>query len=118
MNEAKARHSGMLHQSRTLSSKVMLPDAVDRRTLRLNDFTSPGEMAFTAQAGASNRNVLGMTQKCPLNKNGGDGIKRPLDVRFGATTHRLMAGAEKQALHHDLNQRGRHTSMYSFEESR
>jgi hypothetical protein len=47
-------------------------------------------------------------------KNGGDGIKRPLDVRFRASVHRLMAGTEKQALHHDLNQRGRRASMRSF----
>jgi hypothetical protein len=29
---------------------VMLPDAVDGRTLRLNDFTSPGEMTFTGES--------------------------------------------------------------------
>ena len=37
----------MLHQFQALSSKVMLRDAVQARTLRLNDFTAPGEMAFT-----------------------------------------------------------------------
>lgn len=37
----------MLHQFVALSSKAMLHDAVDVRTLRLNDFTFPGEMAFT-----------------------------------------------------------------------
>ena len=47
MNEAKARRLQILHQSVALSSKVMLPDAVDGRTLRLNDFTFPGEMTFT-----------------------------------------------------------------------
>jgi len=66
----------MLHQSPALLPKVMLPDAVDGRTLRLNDFNDPGEMTLTAQARASNRNVLGMTQKYPLNKDGGDGFSR------------------------------------------
>jgi len=47
VNEAKARHLQMLHQSVALSSKAMLPDAVNGRTLRLNDFTFPGEMTVT-----------------------------------------------------------------------
>jgi hypothetical protein len=37
----------MLHQFQALSSKAMQPDAVDGRTLRLNDLTSPGEVTFT-----------------------------------------------------------------------
>ena len=49
-------------------------------------------------------------------KNGGDGINRPLDALLRATAHRQMAGAEKQALHHDLNQRGRRASMRSFKD--
>lgn len=45
--EAKARHLGMLHQSQALSSKAMLRDAVQARTLRLNDRCTLGEMTFT-----------------------------------------------------------------------
>lgn len=45
--EAKARYLQMLHQSVALSSKAMLRDAVQARTLRLNDRCIPGEMAFT-----------------------------------------------------------------------
>lgn len=45
--EAKARHRQMLHQSVALSSKAMLREAVQARTLRLNDFTFPGEMTVT-----------------------------------------------------------------------
>ncbi len=37
----------MLHQFQALSSKAMLRDAVPARTLRLNDFTFPGEMTVT-----------------------------------------------------------------------
>jgi hypothetical protein len=37
----------MLNQFQALSSKVMRPDAVDGRTLRLNDITAPGEITFT-----------------------------------------------------------------------
>jgi len=47
LNEAKARYLGVLHQLQALSSKAMLPDAVDGRTLRLNDFNDLGEMTFT-----------------------------------------------------------------------
>lgn len=46
-SEAKARYLQMLHQSVALSSKVMLRDAVNARTLRLNDLCIPGEMTFT-----------------------------------------------------------------------
>lgn len=45
--EAKARHLGMLHQFQALSSKAMLRDAVQARTLRLNDRCIPCEMTFT-----------------------------------------------------------------------
>lgn len=45
--EAKARHLGMLHQSHALSSKAMMREAVQARTLRLNDRCTPGEMTFT-----------------------------------------------------------------------
>lgn len=45
--EAKARHLGMLHQSQALSSKAMMRDAVQARTLRLNDRCTLGEMTFT-----------------------------------------------------------------------
>jgi hypothetical protein len=45
--EAKARYLQMLHQSVALSSKVMLRDVVNARTLRLNDLCTLGEMAFT-----------------------------------------------------------------------
>ena len=38
---------GMLNQFQALSSKTMLPDAVDGRTLRLNDITDSGEITFT-----------------------------------------------------------------------
>lgn len=37
----------MLHQFVALSSKAMLRDAVQARTLRLNDLNALGEMAFT-----------------------------------------------------------------------
>lgn len=46
-SEAKARYLQMLHQSVALSSKVMLRDVVNARTLRLNDLCTLGEMAFT-----------------------------------------------------------------------
>jgi hypothetical protein len=38
---------GMLHQFQALSSKAMLREAVNARTLRLNDITLLGEMAVT-----------------------------------------------------------------------
>ena len=47
MIEAKTRYRQMLHQFAALSSKAMLRDAVNARTLRLNDLTDLGEMAFT-----------------------------------------------------------------------
>ena len=45
--EAKARYLQMLHQSVALSSKAMLRDAVQARTLRLNDRCIPREMTVT-----------------------------------------------------------------------
>ncbi|GEM_PF-3520623 len=45
--EAKARHLEMLHQSQALSSKAMLRDVVNARTLRLNDRCTPCEMTVT-----------------------------------------------------------------------
>lgn len=45
--EAKARYLQMLHQFVALSSKAMLREAVQARTLRLNDSCIPGEMTFT-----------------------------------------------------------------------
>lgn len=37
----------MLHQSQALSSKAMLRDVVNARTLRLNDRCTLGEMTIT-----------------------------------------------------------------------
>ena len=45
--EAKARYLQMLHQFVALSSKAMLREVVNARTLRLNDRCTPGEMAVT-----------------------------------------------------------------------
>lgn len=46
-------------------------------------------------------------------KDGGDGIKRPLDARLRAESHRLDAW-RFQSLRNGLNQRGRRASMRSF----
>lgn len=45
--EAKATHSGMLHQSRTLRVTGMTGDAVNALILNLNDRCTLGEMTFT-----------------------------------------------------------------------
>ena len=45
--EAKATHSGMLHQSRTLRVTGMTGDAVNALILNLNDRCPLGEMTFT-----------------------------------------------------------------------
>ena len=37
----------MLHQSQALSSKAMMRETVQARTLRLNDRCTPGEMTVT-----------------------------------------------------------------------
>lgn len=46
-SEAKATHSGMLHQSRTLRVTGMMGDAVNALILNLNDLCTLGEMTFT-----------------------------------------------------------------------
>ena len=45
--EAKATHSEMLHQSRTLRVTGMTGDAVNALILNLNDRCTLGEMTFT-----------------------------------------------------------------------
>ena len=45
--EAKATHSGMLHQSRTLRATGMTGDAVKALIPSLNDRGTPGEMTIT-----------------------------------------------------------------------
>ena len=45
--EAKATHSGMLHQSRTLRVTGMMGDAVNALILNLNDRCTPGEVTLT-----------------------------------------------------------------------
>ena len=46
-SEAKATHSGMLHQSRTLRVMGMMGDAVNALILNLNDFNDLVEMTVT-----------------------------------------------------------------------
>lgn len=46
--EAKATHSGMLHQSRTLRVTGMTGDAVNAQILNLNDRRTLVEMTFTS----------------------------------------------------------------------
>ena len=48
-------------------------------------------------------------------KDGDDIIKRPLDALLRAILHRRDA-LQTESLRNGLNQRGRHTSLYSFSE--
>lgn len=46
-SEAKATHSGMLNQSRTLWTKGMTGEVVQALILSLNDLCTPGEITVT-----------------------------------------------------------------------
>lgn len=46
-DKAKATHSGMLHQSRTLRAKSMMGEPVHARMISLNDSVTPVEVTFT-----------------------------------------------------------------------
>ena len=50
-------------------------------------------------------------------KDGGDSGSFRRASGVGPSAHRLMAGAETQALPHDLNRRGRSPSMAPFAEA-
>ncbi len=110
----------MLHQSRTLRIALKQHGTEKRAVGRPR----------TDLKGFKNRAITGRDDHYPLaglgsnppptpagGLNGqmpGTDFQEPLDVRFRASVHRQMAGTEKQALHHDLNQRGRRASMRSF----
>jgi hypothetical protein len=60
---------------------------------------------------------MDLTMQQLKEKDGGDGIKRPLDALLHAD-ERTRDALPIGSLRNGLNQRGRHTSMYSFIESK